>query len=231
VQPKHKINQNKKLKLKDDLLTLQRNGDFSLLKYLRSYQELKKEEMFQKGEIKDLVLFTNIDFDFEKEVTVYGSEKAAIKDIVTKLEYEDDILDFTNININLERTPACYKFKYEETLTLLPNSERQKTEENKEFFDRLVFAVNQPNEPELRSIIKGYIKQNFNILPENACDTFFIKIQEWFSGDGNEFLMNENFHKWVETLQEQEFKSSNLGNPTKNLKTKLKTKNFPFNLK
>jgi len=55
VQAKHKKDQNKKLKLKNDLLTLQRNGDFSLLKYLRSYQELKKEEMFQKGEIQDFV--------------------------------------------------------------------------------------------------------------------------------------------------------------------------------
>lgn len=100
LQAKHKLDENKKKIRAADLLRSNAKGQFNLEKYFKAYCAIKKRKEFSTARIKDLIICTNITFDFE--------ELSSNKNITLKrVEEMDDILyhePFPN------KTPACYKF-------------------------------------------------------------------------------------------------------------------------
>ncbi|KAL1490310.1 hypothetical protein ABEB36_013026 [Hypothenemus hampei] len=82
VQAKHKQDESKRITARD-LLT-DKDDDFSLQKYFSSYSKIKKHG-FNKDELKDFILYTNIKFD----VADLEKEKIKIEEIKAK---DDDIL-------------------------------------------------------------------------------------------------------------------------------------------
>ncbi|KAL1492285.1 hypothetical protein ABEB36_012759 [Hypothenemus hampei] len=82
VQAKHKQDESKRITA-HDLLT-DKDGDFSLQKYFISYSKIKKKHGFNRGELKDFILYTNIKFDSA------DLEKEEIK--IEEMKENDDIL-------------------------------------------------------------------------------------------------------------------------------------------
>ncbi|KAL1488334.1 hypothetical protein ABEB36_014811 [Hypothenemus hampei] len=82
VQAKHKQDESKRI-IAHDLLT-NKDDDFSLQKYFISYSKTKKKHRFNKGELKDFILYTNIKFDSA------DLENAEIR--IEEIEENDDIL-------------------------------------------------------------------------------------------------------------------------------------------
>ncbi|KAL1492197.1 hypothetical protein ABEB36_012680 [Hypothenemus hampei] len=82
VQAKHKQDESKRITAQD-LLT-DKDDDFSLQKYFISYSKIKKKHEFNKGELKDFILYTNIKFDSD------DLQKEEIK--IEEIEENDDIL-------------------------------------------------------------------------------------------------------------------------------------------
>lgn len=64
LQAKHRLDEAKKITA-GELLT-ESDGDYSLIKYFFSYQDVKKEKLFKDGVIKDVIICTNVDLDFDE---------------------------------------------------------------------------------------------------------------------------------------------------------------------
>jgi len=71
----------------------------------------------------------------------------------------------------------------------------------KEFFNLLVFAVNQPHVHELDSIIETKINNNFDLLTSQPFQEILSQVTNWFVRNRNEFLSEANLNKWFDTLR------------------------------
>lgn len=197
LQAKHKLKEYYKI-TEHELLS--KKGDYSLIKYFFSYQKLKNDKFFKNSTIKDIIIYTNIDLDFE------NLKNANIE--FEKIEDEDDILDMKFI----EKQPARYMFKNNVASLLKDKIEKYNkeniTEKNinyeideiKDFLNHLVFAVNQPNQEELGNIIQKEIGEEFNITKmEIVYNRFFIKMLNWMlDPEKDRFLSYEEGKKFFE---------------------------------
>ena len=107
LQAKHKLDESKKITVHN--LLEQPKGDYSLIKYFFSYQDSKGQDLFKNGTIKDIIICTNIGFNFN------DLEKAQIK--VERIIGKDDILDIESG----EKQPVRYRFNQDIAILLKPN--------------------------------------------------------------------------------------------------------------
>ncbi|XP_014467385.1 PREDICTED: uncharacterized protein LOC106740649 isoform X2 [Dinoponera quadriceps] len=180
LQTKHKLDESKKITASN--LLSESDDDYNLINYFFSYQDSKNEELFKDGSIKDVIVYTNINLNFE------SLKSAQIG--VEKIEDKDDILD---IECN-KKQPMRYKFSEDVVsllkpklqnygLAILKRTAEYSDNEIRDFLNHLVFAVNQPNEEELGEIIKEEIGKEFDfITTENIYNEFFIKMLNWLQG-------------------------------------------------
>jgi hypothetical protein len=99
LQAKHKQEESKRIKVND--LLDEKDGEFSLPKYFRSYRKMGQNPTFKDGSIKDFIICTNINFDFKQ------LKKRKIE--VKALEESDDILNVKS----QEKPTACYQFIFD----------------------------------------------------------------------------------------------------------------------
>ncbi|MGL9718787.1 MAG: tetratricopeptide repeat protein [Wolbachia sp.] len=78
-------------------------------------------------------------------------------------------------------------------------------EENiKEFFDKLVFAVNQPNEIKLADIIKSELGEQFNDIDrKNVYARFQEEMLDWLKEKGGRFLSHEDGKEFFNKMKEE----------------------------
>ncbi len=82
---------------------------------------------------------------------------------------------------------------------------KSRLEENiKEFFDKLVFAVNQPNEMKLAEIIKNELGEQFNDIDrKNVYARFQEKMLDWLKEKGRRFLTHEDGREFFRKMKEE----------------------------
>ncbi len=74
----------------------------------------------------------------------------------------------------------------------------------KEFFDKLVFAVNQPNEMKLAEIIKNELGEQFNDIDrKNVYARFQEKMLDWLKEKGRRFLTHEDGREFFRKMKEE----------------------------
>lgn len=189
LQAKHKLKEHYKI-TEHELLS--KKGDYSLIKYFLSYQKFKNDKFFKNSTIKDIIIYTNIDLDFEN----LKNSKIEIE----KIEDEDDILDMEFI----EKQPARYMFKNNVTSLLKNTLEKAninyEIDEIEDFLNHLVFAVNQPNQEELGNIIQKEIGKKFDITKtEDVYNRFFVKMLNWMMDpEKDRFLSYKEGKKFFE---------------------------------
>ena len=189
LQAKHKLNES--TKITDFDLLKDSKGDFNLIKYFLSYQNSKGQELFKNGTIKDIIICTNIGFKFN------DLEKAQIK--VERIIGKDDILD---IECG-EKQPVCYRFNQDVAILLklelqaynavqLPKKKiTYSDDEIEDFLDHLVFAINQPNQAQLDTIIQKDMGEEFNnITTENAYNKLFHYMLNWMIDKNSERFLS-----------------------------------------
>ncbi|XP_076672115.1 uncharacterized protein LOC143371117 [Andrena cerasifolii] len=201
LQAKHKLDESKKITVKN--LLAQPKGDYSLIKYFFSYQDSKEQELFKNGTIKDIIICTNIGFNFD------DLEKAEIK--VERIIGKDDILDIECGG----KQPVRYRFNQDVIILLKPKLQaynvvelpkKQITysdDEIKDFLNHLVFAINQPNEEELGQIIKEEIGKEFDfITTENVYNKFVLKMLAWLQGKkSSPFISHEEGKEFFDKVK------------------------------
>lgn len=65
LQAKHIQAENERKRITAKDLLVKEKGPFSLQKYFLSYQKIKRNLLFQSGELQDFIICTNKDFDFD----------------------------------------------------------------------------------------------------------------------------------------------------------------------
>lgn len=74
----------------------------------------------------------------------------------------------------------------------------------KEFFDKLVFAVNQPNEIKLADIIKSELGEQFNDIDrKNVYARFQEEMLDWLKEKGGRFLTHEDGREFFRKMKEE----------------------------
>ncbi|MGL9758152.1 MAG: tetratricopeptide repeat protein [Wolbachia sp.] len=74
----------------------------------------------------------------------------------------------------------------------------------KEFFDKLVFAVNQPNEIKLAEIIKNELGEQFNDIDrKNVYARFQEEMLDWLKEKGGRFLTHEDGKEFFRKMKEE----------------------------
>ncbi|MCM1002154.1 NB-ARC domain-containing protein, partial [Wolbachia pipientis] len=74
----------------------------------------------------------------------------------------------------------------------------------KEFFDKLVFAVNQPNEIKLADIIKSELGEQFNNIDrKNVYARFQEEMLDWLKEKGGRFLTHEDGREFFRKMKEE----------------------------
>jgi tetratricopeptide (TPR) repeat protein len=90
LQAKHKQDESEKIRV-NDLLT-EKDNEFSLQKYFISYRKIKQNPRFLNRLLKDFVICTNINFEFDEQIQ--GKLKDASRVIgVEEITEEDKILE------------------------------------------------------------------------------------------------------------------------------------------
>ncbi|XP_058807206.1 uncharacterized protein LOC131673320 [Phymastichus coffea] len=180
LQAKHNIDETKKITV-DNLLT-DISSDYSLIKYFYYYQAFENTILLEDSTIKDVTICTNIDFDYQ------NLKEAQIE--LQQIMGMDVILD-GEIN-----GTQSIKYKFTDSILVkLKNKLKQhrygskhivSDHEIKDFFQKLVFAVNQPNEEELGNIIKKEISKEFGLITiGDECNKFFFQMLNWMKGNNS----------------------------------------------
>ncbi|XCA33130.1 MAG: FxSxx-COOH system tetratricopeptide repeat protein [Wolbachia endosymbiont of Polyergus mexicanus] len=74
----------------------------------------------------------------------------------------------------------------------------------KKFFDKLVFAVNQPNEIKLADIIKSELGEQFNDIDrKNVYARFQEEMLDWLKEKGERFLTHEDGREFFRKMKEE----------------------------
>ncbi|WP_342220345.1 ankyrin repeat domain-containing protein [Rickettsiella endosymbiont of Miltochrista miniata] len=206
LQAKHKQDQSKKIKI-GDLLTADKNGEFNLEKYFISYLKIKNNPDFN-GNLEDFTICTNINFDLSNTIVgqpIQLNEVSAGKNKGKKISVEA----MTGNDVFFKDGGTRYKLLANNDLIahLKQGSEVQKevqelnknknkinvntdidTEIN-QFLEKLIFAVDQPNEVELGKIISQEMGEEFNLIDANlVTDKFLRDMLDWFKEKEGKFL-------------------------------------------
>ncbi|XP_066905779.1 uncharacterized protein, partial [Halyomorpha halys] len=202
LQAKHKFDNTRSFITTKSLLNAIKS-EFYLPKYFFSYLDAKKESLFRRSIIKDVIICTNINFD-DKDLKT--------KDIKILLTNKDDILDikmgnltkpirykFTeNIIPKLKKTLNDYKLKLKKVLS------DYNDDDIKDFINHLVFAVEFPSEQELEEIIKKEIEKQFHFLSnifsvEDTYCRFMKTMLDWFQRKvSGRFISDEECKQFFE---------------------------------
>ena len=188
LQAKHKLDESTQI-TQSDLLT-DSKGDFNLIKYFLSYQNCKKQTLFMQRKIKNIIICTNIGFDSD-------NLKNAQIDLV-KID-ENDILHIScdgkqperyrfnkNVAISLKRQLQAYN-----AVQLPKKKITYSDDEIENFLDHLVFAINQPNQAQLDTIIQKDMGEEFNnITTENAYNKLFHYMSNWMIDKNSERFLS-----------------------------------------
>ncbi|XP_065223552.1 uncharacterized protein LOC135847779 [Planococcus citri] len=190
LQAKHIRDINKKKITDTDLLCdVQGNNNFGLKKYFESFRKIKTHETFKNGKFEDFIICTNI-----------GVEN---NDYFKSVEEIDEILNFKKTNAKLLKFDFT-KFPEKEKLkSILVNSAHDVLEdEMTDFFDKLVFAVDMPNEERLGKIIAKNMSREFN-LKDSAlvANDLYIRVLNWMKSKEGYFFKNQRGETCFEKIK------------------------------
>lgn len=127
--------------------------------------------------------------------------KSAVKEAIEELEKEIKELQGKsdqNSKRKLERNQVWQR-EFERM------TNEGKLEENiREFFDKLVFAVDQPNEIKLAEIIENELGKEFNnIDKKNVYGRFLVEVLDWMKAREGKFLSHEEINEFFEKIREE----------------------------
>ncbi len=204
LQAKHK--QNSQLKITTKQLFNDSEGDFSLPKYFRSYCD-----MISRGDdVEDCIICTNISFN-ENDL-----KNNQIK--LEPVEEQDRIFAFgTNSTIPVTRcrmkiNPDNKYYKILQTNNSSNPGQSNANDPNKnnkeidDFFQKLVFIVNTPNEVDLGKIISEDISEYYKLHESDFQSDFILRnMLDWFKEKESTFLSSQKgkeiLHKGKEKMK------------------------------
>ncbi|XP_065224715.1 uncharacterized protein LOC135848678 isoform X2 [Planococcus citri] len=162
------------------------NSDFYLPKYFDSFCKIKKNPYFKDQILGDFIICTNA-----------GLEDKA-KAYFTPLDDDDYILNFP------DSKSKCYEFDFDnfpkksQLIGKLKKIEASKTEMS-DFFSKLVFAIDMPNETELENIIVKDISKKINLTDSTLLLSGLQKfIIDWMNLKKGYFLTHEDGEAFFE---------------------------------
>lgn len=190
VQVKHKQDESKQITA-NDLLKV-KDDDFSLQKYFTSYCRIKKKPIFSRCKIKDFILCTNINFDFN------DLKKASIN--TEKIEENDDILEIKKLG----KVTARYKFNVPKEHELY--EKLRETSDLHVLVRALKQHINENKHLELRAdIFKLYhgplSKKIFDISTKEEKDDKGKKITRKYAKFRGDFLNGNNLSEEVSNFR------------------------------
>ncbi len=217
VQVKHKQDGTEKISV-GSLLT--KSGEFNLLKYFIAYLKIKSNGKF-KGEMKYFAIVTNIDFDFTdsaqhevRKLRMMSRGKNKEKEIsVIRIDTQDEFLDVGDgVRYKFDNSIISYLQENKDFIKGKVGREVS-DKEVEDFLNELVFAVNLPNESQLKELFKGEMSgrlaKKFGYVGDNEifCNDLLEKISDWVKDIKGRFLSPEEgkefFQKvelWASTL-------------------------------
>lgn len=124
-----------------------------------------------------------------------------------KIELETGNYDFTSLNqltVNIFNFETCE----EEQMYSEPTLPCDKIDDNEinDFFAKLIFAINQPNEIELSKIIEREMSDysGFDLLDANlVADSFQIQILDWFKLKCGTWISNDSATTFLRSIQQK----------------------------
>lgn len=142
----------------EDFLDI-KNSKFNLLKYVCAYNKIKNDENLKY--IENLIIFTNISFDFVKNTTVI----------------EDATTDFEKLlQINIEGVKVNY-FKIKENFIDILILKNNINDDIKDVCKKIVFIVVEYGLKEFKDSIENYMQsQLLQILPSSSIMSSFDKL-------------------------------------------------------
>ena len=189
----------------DDLVS-KTNGDFDLMKYLDSYNEIRNSDKFREMEVQDAVLFTTRNIDKNLPPIQFSDITLTLDDS----KDEDDILSFhgtTSRRLKFSSSEAENKFQIENNLH--------------DFFKHFTLALIQPNEEQLAT----FTKQRFHALVpfyNGSFSDFYLELESqvtaWYKEKNGIWLTKAKAMQWVSEASQQDF---SLINPLKNKSSSL----------
>ena len=176
----------------DDLVS-KTNGDFDLMKYLDSYNEIRNSDKFREMEVQDAVLFTTRKIDKNLPPIQFSDITLTLDDS----KDEDDILSFhgtTSRRLKFSSSEAENKFQIENNLH--------------DFFKHFTLALIQPNEEQLAT----FTKQRFHALVpfyNGSFSDFYLELESqvtaWYKEKNGIWLAKDQAMKWVSKAAGQDF--------------------------
>ncbi|XP_065223557.1 uncharacterized protein LOC135847782 [Planococcus citri] len=188
LQAKH-IRDNKKQITATDLLSEAKSkNNFGLKKYFECFRKIKTHPTFKNCKIGDFIIFTNI-----------GLENI---DYFMPVEENDEILTFEEGNAKLLKFDI-EKFPAKEDLrSILGGSSHDVETEITDFFDKLVFAVDMPDEARLDEIIAKNMSREFNLMDSTlVTNDLYINILNWLRSKKRSFFKNQWGKKCFEKIK------------------------------
>jgi hypothetical protein len=132
---------------------------------------------------------------------------------------------------NIAKFQTCKEEQLEENLNLkptLPNDSVISYREIEDFLNKLVFAVNQPNEEKLGEIISKEIGKEFNLIDADLItNDFQKKIWDWMKKRQGTYLSENNADAFFEEGKEKIAKLVLIG-PTSEYSKKIRTLGVTF---
>ncbi|QOD38164.1 NB-ARC domain-containing protein [Candidatus Wolbachia massiliensis] len=224
VQAKHKQDGAEKISV-GSLLT--KSGEFNLSKYFIAYLKIKNSGEFE-SEIKDFIIATNIDFDFAdltqhevRKLRMMLSGKNKGKEIsVIRVDTQDEFLDIgdsARYGINDSDGSIAQYLKQNMDFIKRKVGREVSDKEIEGFLNELTFAVNLPNEDQLKELFKGKINnrlvKKFRYVGDTEifCNDLLKKISDWVKDVKGSFFSHkegeelfEKVEHWASTLGEIE---------------------------
>ncbi|QOD38166.1 NB-ARC domain-containing protein [Candidatus Wolbachia massiliensis] len=126
--------------------------------------------------------------------------KSAVEEAIGELEKEIERLQSKSDQDSKRKLERNQKWQ-NEFKQIIKNG----LEDNiKEFFDKLVFAVNQPNEMKLAGIIKSELGEQFNDIDrKNVYARFQEEMLDWLKEKGERFLTHEDGREFFRKMKEE----------------------------
>ncbi|GFR03924.1 ankyrin repeat domain protein [Trichonephila clavata] len=196
----------------DDIVFQDRKNEKIVHRFIQNKHKQNECEKigvdFADGDLKDFTICTNIGFDLAQSATQNTIKKlkaktsgpnkgieiaveSAVKEAIEELEKEIKELQGKsdqNSKRKLERNQ--WELVLEENI--------------REFFDKLVFAVDQPNEIKLAEIIENELGKEFNNLDKkNVYSRFLVEVLDWMKAREGKFLSHEEIKEFFEKIREE----------------------------
>uniref|UniRef100_A0A914XYH8 Uncharacterized protein n=1 Tax=Panagrolaimus superbus TaxID=310955 RepID=A0A914XYH8_9BILA len=155
-----------------------------------------------KEDLNNLISNENVDKE-ETILNLIKFKKAFENQFTVNFNLKDKIqfkgIEKCRFNVN------DYESSYEkEPEQKLPLNEEIKDEEIYEFFDKFVFAVNQPNEIRLGEIIAESLKKNLNLSdPKLYADHLIMKAIDWAKDKNGGYLDGINIDEFIAEIHQQ----------------------------